>query len=54
MKFKSRTELYEHVRELVNDGYLKEKWLIDDKAEEGKTKARKILYMSFDNFEVDK
>jgi hypothetical protein len=46
MNFKSNTELVEHVKELVKDGYLKEFWEI--KHVQGGTAGRKYYSINFE------
>lgn len=44
MKFKSKTQLIEHIKELVKNGYLTEHWEFEN---ETHTKASKIYKINF-------
>ena len=46
MKFKSKTELSEHIKELCDSGYLKSHW--DLKHGEGKTRGIRVYTVNYD------
>ena len=54
MKFKSKTELAEHMKHLVKDGYLHESWGFDhDDKEIDSRKWYKIYTINFDKVKTD-
>ncbi len=47
IELKSKTQLVEHIKELVKNGYLIEKWFFDSKQGKTHTKATKFYKINF-------
>jgi len=47
IEFKSKTNLIEHIKELVKNGYLIEKWFFDSNQGKTNTKATKFYKINF-------